>query len=227
MPLEPISRRKFLNAIHESPWDRNVVQRKVAIEARQTEPTVNLGMDKEGLQLRAEEQIVILARNVKWFDPHAVTGQHDALPGLAPERDRKHSPQFGKTVFVPLQERAQHRFRVGVRFEAVPQVLQFGAQLEVVVNLSVEDDSSVAVFGQDGLIALSQVDDFQACCAQGKEIRLEDALLIGPAVDQRSGGLSDSFRRRAPTFSGESGNPTQCSSPVRLPRRFRAVLARI
>src|SRR6266480_5114344 len=73
LPLEPISRRKFLNAIHESPWDRNVVQRKVAIEARQTEPTVNLGMDKEGLQLRAEEQIVILARNVKWFDPHAVT----------------------------------------------------------------------------------------------------------------------------------------------------------
>ena len=39
----------------------------------------------------------------------------------------------------------------------------------MVVNLAIEDDSAVAVLGEDGLISLLQIDDFQARRAQGKE----------------------------------------------------------
>ncbi len=42
------------------------------------------------------------------------------------------------------------------------QAFQFGAQREVVVNLPVKDNSAVAIFSKDGLIAGFQVDDFQA-----------------------------------------------------------------
>src|SRR5215469_12817414 len=100
-----------------------------------------------------------------------------------------------------------------MRFEAVAQVFQFGAQLDVIVNFSVKDNPAVAIVSENGLIASLEVDDLKACSAEGKQIRLRDALLVGPAVNQRSGRLPDSFRRRAPVFSGKAGNPAQRSAP--------------
>ena len=100
------------------------------------------------------------------------------------------------------------------------QLFQFGAQRKVVVNLPVENDAAVPIVGVEGLVALLEVDDFQARRAQGEKIRLEHALLIGSAMNQRSGGLADSFRRRTPVFSGEPGNPAQRSAPLRFARRL-------
>src|SRR5438034_917606 len=93
------------------------------------------------------------------------------------------------------------------------QAFQFGAQREVVVNLPVKDNSAVAIFSKDGLIAGFQVDDFQARRAQREEIGLKHALLVGTAVNQCSRGLPDSFRRRAPIFSGKPGDSAQLPAP--------------
>src|ERR1700745_172674 len=93
------------------------------------------------------------------------------------------------------------------------QAFQFGAQREVVVNLPVKDNSAVAIVSKDGLIAVVQVDDFQARRAQREEIRLKHALLVGTAVNQCSRGLPDSFRRRAPIFSGKPGDSAQLPAP--------------
>src|SRR5437879_13876318 len=65
----------------------------------------------------------------------------------------------------------------------------------------------------DGLIAVFQVDDFQARRAQREEIGLKHALLVGTAVNQCSRGLQDSFRRRAPIFSGKPGDSAQLPAP--------------
>jgi hypothetical protein len=111
--------------------------------------------------------------------------------------------------------------------EAVSQVLQFGAQFEVIVNFPIEHNPAVPVLGQNGLIALLEVDDFQARSAERKQVRLKNALLVRPAVKQRGGRLPDSFRRRAPVFSGKAGNPAQRSAPLRLPRRFCEVFLAI
>src|SRR5215472_10286600 len=93
------------------------------------------------------------------------------------------------------------------------ETFQFGAQREVVVNLPVKDDSTVAIFGKDGLIAMVQVDDFPARRAQREERRLKHALLVGTAVNQCGRGLPDSFRRRAPVFSGKPGDSAQLPAP--------------
>ena len=104
------------------------------------------------------------------------------------------------------------------------QIFQLGAQFEVIVNLAVEDNPAISILGENGLVALLEVDDFQARSPEGKEIRVEKTLLVGPAVNQRSGRLPDSFRRRAPVFCGEAGNPAQRSPPLRLTRRFCEML---
>src|ERR1700751_2080773 len=93
------------------------------------------------------------------------------------------------------------------------EAFQFGAQSEVVVNLPVKDDSGVAIFGKDGLIAMVQVDDFQARRAQREEMRLKHAVLVGTAVNQCGRGLPDSFRRRAPVFSGKPCDSAQLPAP--------------
>src|SRR5215472_13155183 len=103
------------------------------------------------------------------------------------------------------------------------ETLQFGAQREVVVNLPVKDDSGVAIFGKDGLIAMVQVDDFQARRAQREQMRLKHALLVGTAVNQCGRGLPDSFRRRAPVFSGKPGDSAQLPAPSFFARGSRAV----
>ena len=50
------------------------------------------------------------------------------------------------------------------------QFFQLSPHCEVIVNLSVEHNPAVAVFRQDGLIAVIEIDDFQACRAQREEV---------------------------------------------------------
>src|SRR5258705_9136795 len=108
-------------------------------------------MNEQRFQLGAEEEILSDARNIKWFDPHAVACQHDAFLGFCPERNRKHSTQSEKTILIPLKERAENGLRVGVRREAVSEFFELGPQLQMIVNLAVENDSGVAVFRQNRL----------------------------------------------------------------------------
>ena len=57
------------------------------------------------------------------------------------------------------------------------------AQFQVVVNLAVEDDYSVAVFGNDRLAAGIEIDDLQPRRAERNGARFENALLVGAAVN--------------------------------------------
>jgi len=54
--------------------------------------------------------------------------------------------------------------------ELVSQFFQFGPQLQVIVYLAVENDSGVAVFRQNRLIAGFQIDDLQSRSAHRKKI---------------------------------------------------------
>src|SRR6266436_10024617 len=45
-PFQPISRRKFLYAVHQCPGAGDIIQREVAIEALQTETTIDLRMNE-------------------------------------------------------------------------------------------------------------------------------------------------------------------------------------
>jgi hypothetical protein len=75
--------------------------------------------------------------------------------------------------------------------KSVPQLFQLGAQFEVIVNFTIEDDAAISVLRQNGLIAGIEVNDFEASGAQGKEFRLEYALLVRAAMDERFGCLAN------------------------------------
>ncbi len=104
-------------------------------------------MNQDGLQFRAEVQVVAAARDVQRFDPHAIASQHQAAVGLTPQRHREHPAQPRETLRVPLQERIQNRFGVAAGAEAISALFQFPAQFQVIVDLAVEDDDGVAILG--------------------------------------------------------------------------------
>ena len=95
----------------------------------------------------------------------------------------------------------------------VPQLFEFAAELEMIVDFPVEDYRGVAVIGDDGLVAALQVDDFQAGRTHGKNAGTEHSALIGAAMSQRSSGAFDPLRFGRPVFMCEPGYPAQIRAP--------------
>ncbi len=93
-------------------------------------------------------------------------------------------------------------------------LLQFAAQLLVVVDLAVEDDHGIAVCGVDGLVARCQIDDFQARGGQRNQVRFENALLVGSAVDNRRSGFPDPLRMGSITKMGKACDSAQNPLPL-------------
>ncbi len=118
-PFQPFAGRKFFDAFDERPRAGHVIQRKVAIEALQTEAAVDFRVDKDALQLRTEEKIFTLAGDVQGFDTHAVAGEDQASRGFLPEGNREHAAELRETIFIPLHKGAKNGFRVRMGVEAV------------------------------------------------------------------------------------------------------------
>ena len=141
-------------------------------------------MLQDGLQFRAEIDVVAAAVVVERLDAHAVARQHQALARLGPEGHGEHSAQPRETGRVPLQERVQHRLGVAVANGSDGRRPSSSApQFPMVVDLAVEDDDRVAIVADDRLIAAVEVDDLEAHGAQRRLAAFEDALLVGTAMD--------------------------------------------
>src|SRR5258708_37202176 len=87
-----------------------------------------------------------------------------------------------------------------MRLELMPEVFQLGPYFEVIVNLAVEGDSEIAVFGENRLVPGVQVDDFQARRAHREKAGLKYALLVWPPVDQRCRGVLNAAGRGGPSL---------------------------
>jgi glycogen debranching enzyme len=89
------------------------------------------------------------------------------------------------------------------------QLVQLGAHFEVIVDFSVEHDDRVAVFGRDGLIAVLQINDFQARGAHRAYLGLVNTKLVWSPVDQGRGGVPNAIRRWRPIFMSKTDNAAQ------------------
>src|SRR4051812_32013477 len=65
------------------------------------------------------------------------------------------------------------------------QGFEFRADLQVIVNLTIESDCGIAVIREDGLVAAAEVDDLQADGAEDGFAALEDALLVRSTMVER------------------------------------------
>ena len=115
--------------------------------------------------------------------PTAIARQHQPPGGVCPKRHGKHAAQPAETLRVPFEKSAKNRLRIAVRVKSMTQLLQLGTDFEMVIDLSIEDDNRVAVFSGDGLIAVFEINNFQARGAQ----RAKSAIGKRPAGLVRGG----------------------------------------
>src|SRR5271165_1779139 len=208
-PFDPVSGQNLLDAFHERPWRRHVIQRQVAIQTRQAQAAIDFGMYQDRLQLRTEEELFSLPRDVQGLDAHTVASQDEAPGRSGPERHREHATQSRECAGVPLEESAKDGLRVAMRLETVAQALQLTAKFQVVVDLAIEDDGRFAVVALNGLITAHQIDDLQAGCAQRADVGTEHPLLVGTAMNERRGGGLNTAGIGRPALMGKTNDATQ------------------
>ena len=165
-PLEQMSGRQLLDAVHQRMRTGNVIERQVVVQAGEIEGAWDLGVAEERFQLRAEVDIGAAPMEVKRLDPQTVPRQHETPARLRPEPDGKHAPQTREALDIPLLERVQNDFGVAMSPEPMPQGFQLSPQLGVIVDLTVEDNNGIAVLAAQRLVAATQVDDLEANRAQ-------------------------------------------------------------
>src|ERR1700730_17411895 len=83
-PFQPITRRKFFDAVDKCPRARHIIQREVTIQAREADAALDFGVSENRFELRAEEKIFALAADVQRLNAHAIARQHNALLGFTP-----------------------------------------------------------------------------------------------------------------------------------------------
>src|SRR5260370_42271880 len=100
-----MARRQFFDALHQSVWTGNIVEREIVMQAGEIECAGNLRMAKQGLQFRAEVYVGAPPVKVKWLDPQPVPRQHQGAARFRPEPHPAHDPRTWKAVDVPLEAR--------------------------------------------------------------------------------------------------------------------------
>src|SRR5271168_1569256 len=118
-------------------------------------------MNENALQFRRKEEVVAAFSDIERLDADAVAGEHQPLPGIAPDGSREHAAQPLEASGVPLEKCLQDGFGIAVSLKTVAEQLKLAADLKVVVNFTIEDDDRVAIFGKNRLIAACQIDDFK------------------------------------------------------------------
>src|SRR5262249_44826800 len=150
--------------------------------------------------------VVSFAAKIQRLYAHAVTRQDQTPARLAPQRQTEHAAQPPEALGVPLEKGVQYHLRVTVGEKAMTQRLQSGAELGMIVNLAVINQNHVAILAAHGLLARHEVDDHKPHCTQRNVRGFVNALLVRPAMNQRSGGPAYEARLNRAVFVGESDN---------------------
>src|SRR5438093_13066434 len=74
-----------------------------------------------------------------------------------PHRYTKHAPQRGQAVSAPFLIQVRDYFRIRGGAEDVPASAQLRPQVEIVVDLSVQNNLDLAIFASHRLIAASHI----------------------------------------------------------------------
>ena len=116
------------------------------------------------------------------FDAEVVTRQGEPLLLGVPDGEAEHAVEAVERVGAPLRKGDEDNLGVGVGREGVAQGLEFGAQVEVVVDLTVVGDRVAPVGAGHRLLAVRNVDDRQAPVGQTARALDERALAVRTAM---------------------------------------------
>src|SRR6476646_8179321 len=96
-------------------------------------------MGEQNLRLRGEEQRVVEDAPVKWFFSKAIARDEEASSSAVPKGEGEHAVELADHSVPVLFVQMRQHFRVRSTAKCMSAFLEIGAQLAIVVDLSVED----------------------------------------------------------------------------------------
>src|ERR1700693_1035998 len=97
----------------------------------------------------------------------------------------------------------------------------------MVVDFAVEDNAGFPAIFENGLIAAFEIDNLEARGTKGERIGRENALLIGPSMDEGLHHFPDSFRGGLGIFMCKSGYAAQMRGVQSTSRIFNLIAYRL
>src|SRR5579862_5108844 len=104
---------------------------------------------------------------------------------LIVQSEGKHASQFLDAVRSQILIKMHNNFRIGVRRESVPALLQFGAQFRKVIDLAVINDPNRFIFVEDGLVPTREIDNAEAAHSQTHAVFHKDPLVVRTSMHDR------------------------------------------
>lgn len=110
---------------------------------------------------------------------------------VVPDREGEHSAQTAKAFLAPAGKCGQKHLGVALRPERIPTGREFQPQFGVVVNAAVEDEVITTAGTRHGLVSAGGVDDGESTHPQRCRTPVDQALIIGAAVQHGFAHLLD------------------------------------
>src|SRR5205807_1305187 len=117
------------------------------------------GISEKSLYLRSKRELAAALVIVEWFFTYPITRKKESLPQSIPDRNRKHAVKAAETIDIPLFISMQDYFRIAARAKEMTPVFQLRAQIEKIVKLAVEDQTTGMIFVPDRLMTPTNIDD--------------------------------------------------------------------
>src|SRR6266550_8082717 len=158
---------KFENSIQNGPGRRNVAIGKIFLERGPRYRFRDAGMRRQRSQLGSEDKSIARACVEKWLLAKAIPAAKKLAARAIVNRIGPHAIETLRQSWSPFPVTKQDNLSIGmIAMKFVTSLLQFSAQLAVIVNLSVKDDDELSVVRQYRLMAARQIDYGQAPVGQ-------------------------------------------------------------
>src|SRR5947207_3961028 len=165
-------------------------------------------MAKQCLHLRAEIDIAPIPRIVKRLDAHTVARQHKTAARLLPDGEAEHTAQPLDRGGAPLHEGVQDDLCVAGCVEPMTERRELLAQLDMVIDFTVEDEDEVLILRYQRLRACRGVDYPKAGGPKRGRSALPGRLIVRAAVDNGIDRLNDSLGQKWMSYMSKSCNST-------------------
>ena len=177
---------------------------------------------QQGAQLAREADLVRAFVVYERLLSKAISSEQQPLVGLVPQSEGEHPPHLRYDRLAPLFVAVNDDLDIGAAPHSVSAVLQIGAQLSVVVDLSVQNDVPGTRAVVDGLCTAVDVDYREA--AKGEAGTAPDCYrgVIRPAVSERVAHRDERLTFRASSLgSHDAGNAAHRALRPTAERRTR------
>ena len=215
---EVVPRFQRVDAFEHRQRRDGVAEREVADDRLQVRLRVDQPAGEDRLRLRGEEQQVAGPRVQQRLDAEPVTGEQQPRAPRVPHAEREHPVEVReqrRRVAVAFLVAVHQHLGVGLGAETVAAAQQRLAQVEVVVDLSVEREPDALVLVRHWLPAgLRQIDDRQPSMAQRARAAGPVTEVVGAAVlDRGRHALDGAVRHGAAIERDDPGDSTHVTAP--------------